>query len=124
MTEYHKLVRDRIPEIIEANGERAVYRTLDEQEYERMLDKKLQEEIDEYMAAEGEDRVEELADLVELVYAALQSRGVTIEQFETIRQSKRAERGGFEQRLFLIRVEQKPLYNEETGKDQSGDAGR
>ncbi|CAG7633712.1 phosphoribosyl-ATP pyrophosphohydrolase [Paenibacillus allorhizosphaerae] len=106
ITNYNKLIRDRIPEIIEAKGKRAVVRTLNEREYIEMLDKKLQEELDEYTSAEAVDQVEELADLVELVYAVLHSRGVSVEEFEKIRLKKKAERGGFEQKLYLIHVEE------------------
>lgn len=68
ITNYNKLVRDRIPDIIEAKGKRAVFSKLNDQQYKQMLNLKLQEELDEYTSAQEEDQVEELVDLVELVY--------------------------------------------------------
>lgn len=102
---YNKLIRDKIPQIIKANGKKANVRVLDDEEYKKMLDVKLQEELDEYTAAANdEDQVEELADLVELVYAILESKGVSIEDFERIRLEKQAIRGGFKEKLFLVNV--------------------
>jgi predicted house-cleaning noncanonical NTP pyrophosphatase (MazG superfamily) len=101
---YNKLIRDKIPQIIEANGKKANVRVLDNNEYVQMLDAKLQEELDEYTAADDKDEVEELADLVELVYAILDNKGVTIEEFEKIRLSKQEKRGAFKERLYLVSV--------------------
>jgi predicted house-cleaning noncanonical NTP pyrophosphatase (MazG superfamily) len=95
---YDKLVRDRIPEIIEANGERCTIRVLDEEEYAERLDAKLAEELAEYQAS-GE--LEELVDLVELVRAIVAQRGVSWEEFERKRMRKAEERGGFRARLLL-----------------------
>ncbi|OMF10786.1 hypothetical protein BK127_26675 [Paenibacillus sp. FSL H7-0331] len=106
MITYNKLVRDKIPQIIETKGKKAKVRVLDELEYKKMLDAKLQEELDEYIAADEKDQVEELADLVELVYATLEHRGITVEQFEKIRIAKQEKRGRFKERLFLISVEE------------------
>ena len=101
----NKLVRDKIPAIIEASASRATFKVLDEVDYADMLDKKLAEELDEYLAAESVDQVGELADLVEVVYAILESRGITIEEFEKVRIEKKEQRGGFSERLLLIQVE-------------------
>jgi predicted house-cleaning noncanonical NTP pyrophosphatase (MazG superfamily) len=101
MTEYHKLVRDRIPEIIRASGRDCEVRVLGDAEYAAKLDEKLREELDEY-AASGS--VEELADLVEVVHAILAFRGVTAGDFEALRVQKHGARGGFVERLLLERV--------------------
>lgn len=61
---YHKLVRDRIPEIIEANGKACTYETLSDEDYLRMLDAKLDEELAEY---HKDQNMEELADLLEVI---------------------------------------------------------
>ena len=100
--EYHKLVRDRIPEIIERSGKRAVCRTLSEEEYLLMLDRKLDEELAEYRDGHS---MEELADLLEVIYAEASARGFTLNEIERIRLQKKAERGGFEKRLLLKSVE-------------------
>ena len=61
---YNKLVRDNIPSIIEGNGETPITRILNEGEYKKELEKKLYEEYNEVLEASGEDRVEELADMI------------------------------------------------------------
>ena len=98
---YHKLVRDRIPEIIEASGKSCVTETLSEEEYLRMVDAKLDEELVEY---HNEPNLEELADLMEVIYAAAAARGYTPEQLEQARAAKAAERGKFENRILLLEV--------------------
>ncbi|MFD0694961.1 phosphoribosyl-ATP pyrophosphohydrolase [Paenibacillus sp. GCM10027628] len=103
---YNKLIRDKIPQIIEAQGKKAEIRVLSDVEYKAMLDQKLHEEFIEYTHAKEEDQVEELADLVEVVYGILKTKGVSIEDFEKVRLAKKDERGGFRERLFLVRVEE------------------
>lgn len=98
---YNKLIRDKIPQIIEKSGKIAVVETLENEEYKRLLDCKLSEELQEYLS---DDSVEELADLVEVVYAILKFKGIDIEEFEGVRLKKAAERGAFEKRLLLREV--------------------
>lgn len=102
MLVYNKLIRDRIPEIIEQTGTQYRVRTLDETEYKVQLDKKLQEELNEYSTS---GKVCELADMVEVIYAILAVKGVGVEEFEAVRTEKKLKRGGFENRLFLEHVE-------------------
>jgi predicted house-cleaning noncanonical NTP pyrophosphatase (MazG superfamily) len=97
---YNKLIRDKIPHIIEANGSEYEVRVLDQEEYRIKLNEKLQEELLEYR--ESDDDINELADLVEVIYAIVESKGHTIEEFEKLRLFKREVRGGFEQKLLLI----------------------
>ena len=101
MIGYDKLVRDRVPAIIEATGRRCETRVLDEAEYARRLDEKLVEELSEYRQS-GD--VAELVDLVEVVRAIAESRGIGWEELERWRQIKREERGGFADRLLLLTV--------------------
>jgi predicted house-cleaning noncanonical NTP pyrophosphatase (MazG superfamily) len=103
---YNKLVRDKIPQIIEEKGKTANVRVLSDVEYKAMLDQKLHEEFLEYTHANEEAKVEELADLVEVVYALLESKGVRNEDFEKLMMKKKEERGGFKERLFLVSVEE------------------
>ena len=98
---YHKLVRDRIPEIIEASGKTCKIEILSDEEYLRMVDAKLDEELAEY---HKDQNIEELADLMEVIYAAAIARGCTLEQLEQIRAEKAAKRGGFQKRIFLKEV--------------------
>lgn len=104
---YNKLVRDRIPEIIEASGKTCKTAILDDTEYIRMLDAKLDEELAEY---HKDQNVEELADLLEVIYAAAIARGYTVEELEQVRRQKAEERGAFKRKFFLLEVE-KPDTN-------------
>lgn len=101
---YNKLVRDRIPEIIEESGKECKIRILNEEEYMQMLDVKLDEELAEY---HKDQNVEELADLLEVIYAAALARGYSIEQLEQIRAAKAEKRGAFQERVLLIEVEER-----------------
>lgn len=98
MKKFNKLVRDRIPEIIEKNNEKAVIKILDNNEYIKELNIKLKEEINEYLLDEN---VEELADIVEVIYGILDAKRVTLEEFEDIRKKKVEKRGAFKNRVFL-----------------------
>ncbi len=99
---YNKLVRDRIPAIIEANGGSCRTAVLTNEEYLSMLDKKLDEELSEYHA---DPSLEELADLWEVIRATAVARGYSLEELEAARARKAAERGGFEGRILLIETE-------------------
>lgn len=98
---YDKLIRDKIPEIIEAKGSKAIVEVLDDDSYRKYLNIKLGEELKEYLE---DGRVEELADLVEVVYALLDSKGVSREGFEKIRVGKVEKRGAFKLKLLLKEV--------------------
>ena len=101
---YNKLVRDLIPDIIEASGNECRTRILSDDEYLKMLDLKLDEELAEY---HKDQNIEELADLLELIRAAAIARGYTIDELETTRAEKAKKRGGFEKMIFLIDVNEK-----------------
>lgn len=106
MPVYNKLVRDRIPEIIEKTGKKFSTKILENDEYITELRKKAYEELDEYMNTNNkEDAVEELADLLEIVHALAESHGSSIEEVEELRKNKAAKRGGFKEKIFLIEVE-------------------
>ena len=102
MKVYNKLVRDNIIDIIEADGRVAKYRILDNNEYRKELNKKLQEEVNEYLE---DNNVEELADIVEVIYGILNSMDVSIADFEKIRTDKSIKRGAFEKKIFLEEAE-------------------
>lgn len=98
---YDKAIRDKIPEIIEATGKRATVEVVDKQTFNRYLEDKLSEELAEYLE---EGHIEELADLVEVIYGLLELNSVTLEEFESIRAKKAEVRGGFSKRLVLKEV--------------------
>lgn len=104
MIQYHKLVRDRIPEIIEANGKICVWETLSQEDYIRLLDEKLNEELSEYQESKS---LEELADLLEVMQAVVRARGWTLEELEHVRADKAAKRGGFARKILLKEVFEK-----------------
>jgi len=99
---YNKLVRDKIPEIIQSKGQKLKTRILDDKEYREELNKKLQEEMKEYLE---DNNVEELADIVEVVYGILNSMDISIEAFEKIRLEKVEKRGAFQEKIFLEEAE-------------------
>ena len=100
--QHNKLVRDKIPQICRDNGDEPTTRILDESEYKKELDKKLQEEVAEY---NQDDNLEELADILEVVYAIADQKGSSREELEKLRAKKATERGGFKDRVFLVETQ-------------------
>ena len=98
---YNKLVRDKIPEIIEKSGKTCTVETLTDEKYISMLDAKLNEELAEYQESKS---LEELADLLEVIRAVAVARGSSMEEVEAIRREKATKRGGFEKKLLLTEV--------------------
>ena len=98
---YNKLVRDKIPEIIKQDGKICVTEVLSDEEYLRMVDEKLDEALEEYHKVQN---VEELADLIEVIYAAAVARGYSVEELEKVRQVKVEKRGAFNNRILLKEV--------------------
>ena len=96
---YYKLVRDKIPEIIINSGKDCTTEILSDDEYLKMLDEKLSEELAEYRHSNS---MEELADLLEVMAAVVKARGWTWEELESLRAAKKAERGGFDQKILLV----------------------
>lgn len=102
---YGKLVRDNIPNIIESNGEKPIVEVLDEQNYKIELENKLIEECSEVINSSGKDRIEELADLLEVMIAIVDLENKTIDDVENARIKKKEKRGSFSKRLYLKDVE-------------------
>ena len=103
---YGKLVRDKIIDIIRKNGETPKYHTLSDEDYLEELHKKVFEEANEFIE---EDGPEELADLLEVLYAIAKHKNINLEEVEQIRLTKREKRGGFEDRIYLETVENKEM---------------
>lgn len=103
MTEFHKLVRDKIPDIIRENGEIPKFHIInDDKEYlEALLDK----DVEESTELAQDRNLAELADKLEVLYAIAAALGYTPEQVEQARVKKAAERGGFDGRIFLESTE-------------------
>lgn len=102
MRVYKKLVRDKIPEIIMAEGNTPITRVLSDEEFSGYLSKKLNEETQEFLA---DGTVEELVDIYEVLLAILEHMDVAFESFEALRIQKLLERGGFSKRIFLDSVQ-------------------
>lgn len=98
---YDKIVRDKIPEIIEGSGKQCEIEVLSDEKYLEMIDKKLDEELLEY---HKDKNIEELADLLEVIYAATKARGYSIEELEKVRAEKAEKRGGFDKKILLKKV--------------------
>ena len=92
-----KLVRDKIPQIIMAAGKNPITRILSQEEYLLELDKKLNEEIAEYQVDKS---LEEMADVLEVLFAICEARGHSVEELMKVRKEKKEARGGFEQKIF------------------------
>ena len=104
---FNKLVRDNIPNIIDNNGEVAVTRVLDDEEYRKELYKKLLEEANEVINSTEEETLEELADVLEILSSIASLNNKSIEDIIEIARMKREKRGGFQKRLFLERTYEK-----------------
>ncbi|TVX99397.1 nucleoside triphosphate pyrophosphohydrolase [Paenibacillus cremeus] len=105
MPTYNKLVRDLIPQIIERNQKAFSIRTLTDEEWITELKTKFHEEWDEYLSAStSKEQTEELADLLEIIFTLAQAAGTNQEELLRIAVKKRAERGGFSQKVYLIEV--------------------
>ena len=98
---YNKLVRNKIPKIIENDGKTCEIEVLSDEDYIKMIDAKLDEELAEY---HKDQNLEELADLLEVIHAATVARGYSIDELEALRAKKAEKRGGFEDKIFLKRV--------------------
>lgn len=96
----NKLVRDKIPEIIKIkDGLDCNYKILDDKEYLQELDKKIFEEAHEFVE---DHSIEELADLMEVIYTIMDVRNISIDDVEKARKSKNNEKGAFKDKIFLI----------------------
>ncbi|MGG3857128.1 nucleoside triphosphate pyrophosphohydrolase [Metabacillus fastidiosus] len=105
---YNKLVRDKILEIIKAEGLNYKARILTTDELLVEVKAKMIEEAHEFKEAlETKEAVEELADILELIHASLRAYGVEFEELEAIRKKKKEKRGGFEKAIYLIDVQDK-----------------
>ena len=98
---YNKLVRDKIPDIILKDHCLPTTRVLDDEEYLKELNKKLMEEVNEYLEDEN---IEEMVDILEVIRAILDVKGTSYEEIEEKRIKKAKKRGAFKERVFLEKV--------------------
>ncbi len=100
-TIYNKLVRDKIPKIIENDNKVPITHTLSNDEYISELNKKLVEETNEYLE---ENNIVELADILEVVYALAKAKGISKNDLEKTREEKALNNGTFKDKVFLEKV--------------------
>lgn len=104
---YNKLVRDKIPEIIESNGEIPIIRKLSDTEYKQELEKKLYEEYLEVIDSSYSNRIEKLADMIEVIKYLAKLEDKTLEDVIEVSNEKVKSRGGFDKRIYLEGVKEK-----------------
>lgn len=102
---HNKLVRDRIPEIIAADGRDYAIEIMEDDEYRQALLAKLVEEARESAEAEPDELMKELADLYEVIDSVLMAFDLDKDAILTLQQKRRDERGGFERRIKLLWTE-------------------
>lgn len=101
MKVYNKLVRDKIPAVIEASGKKFDIRKANKEEHYKLLETKLKEEVNEFL----EDKnLEELADVMEVLFGLAENMGYSEEDLVKKRIEKREERGGFREGIVLESV--------------------
>jgi predicted house-cleaning noncanonical NTP pyrophosphatase (MazG superfamily) len=99
LIKYNKAIRDKIPEIIKKSGKKYNLKQLDDNSFLTELEKKLFEELNEYTKSKD---IEELADILEVIYRISKLKGVAPDELDKIRQDKAQKRGKFEDNLFLV----------------------
>ena len=103
--EYNKLVRDRIPEIIESNNEEAIYRYLSDNEFKEYLKLKLSEELNEILSSKNNiETLEEVADLLEVIKFYLKVNNYTLEDALNMCEIKNEKKGSFNKKILLIKT--------------------
>lgn len=103
--EYNKLVRDKIPEIIESNNEKAIYRYLSDNEFKEYLKLKLSEELNEILSSKNNiETLEEVADLLEVIKFYLKVHNYTLEDALNICEIKNEKKGSFNKKILLIKT--------------------
>ena len=98
---YNKLVRDNIPDIIKNNGEEPIIEVLDDEKYKIELEKKQLEECNEVLNSNGNDRIEELSDLLEVMISLANLENRNLDDIEKVRIDKKNKRGGFTKKIYL-----------------------
>ncbi len=100
---YNKLIRDRIPEIIEKNGSKSKVRVLDDEKYKEELLKKIIEEAKEVLETKGDRKelTKEVGDVLEIIDYLVKVFGLDSEEIEKMRKERKESKGGFDKKLFL-----------------------
>ena len=113
---YNKLVRDKTLENLEKENKKYVYEILDDEKYSKELDKKLLEEVNEYISGHEE---KEMADIMEVLKAIKKFRQISDENIEKIRKAKEEKKGGFYNKIYLKEVIENTNKYEENNKNST-----
>lgn len=97
-----KLVRDKIPKIINEDGKTPKTHVAEEEELWSKLKDKLQEEVDEFIEDEAP---QELADILEVILAICEYKNIGFSDIEKIRKEKKEKKGGFSKKIILEDIE-------------------
>lgn len=101
MKTYNKLVRDKIPQVIEAAGKKFDIKIADKEQHYKLLEDKLKEEVNEFLT---DKNLEELADVMEVLVGLSNVMGYSEEDLFKKREEKKNERGGFDKGIILENV--------------------
>lgn len=105
--EYNKLVRDYFPELMKEKGREVEIEVLDSKQYSEKLMEKFKEEVDKFSNAGTDRLLSEIVDLLEVVYAIAEHRGITESEVEFMRQLKKNRSGGFRKKIMLKTLAEK-----------------
>ncbi len=108
--EWNKLVRDKIPQNLAKKGINTQMSILQDEEYQKALNEKLLEEANEVVnSVTKEELTEEIADLMEVMESIIKNRNISLEEIKKVKEEKKATRGGFDDKVFLICTEEKEV---------------
>ncbi|WP_139378327.1 nucleoside triphosphate pyrophosphohydrolase [Mesobacillus jeotgali] len=99
--EYNKLVRDYFPDLMKDKGKKVEFEVLEGSEYSEKLMEKFNEEVEKFRSAGTDRLLSEIVDLLEVVYAIAEHRGITESEVEFMRQLKKNRSGGFRKKILL-----------------------
>ena len=99
---HKKLVRDKIPEIIESFGDSYKTRILGVREYRKELRLKLVEEAKEIVDVKKSELVKELADSLQVIKSIAEFEKISIKDIELKRKNREKSRGSFKKKIYLI----------------------
>ena len=101
---YDKIIRDKVPEIIKANGSKRDTKVVNGYEAIGYLIEKIHEETDELSEARNVEgkAIEELGDILECIYSIASKMSVPMERIDFVRNNKALDRGRFDKNIILL----------------------